>query len=149
MVNFQNGKKTCFLSSSAFILTRPNRSGRAAGEHYHLDLSSATIRNEMSALTEWVPTPAAHFSRTRTHREGYRYFRQPDDNQAELPRRSGKPFRIIPSSQPDVEQWMHWPPQLRASITGRLCHLSPAGGEGPIRHVELIGRQGRQILMSW
>src|SRR5581483_7684680 len=55
-------------------------------EHYHLDLSSATIRNEMSALTEmgYLRQPHTSAGRVPTE-EGYRYFVGQMMNRAELP----------------------------------------------------------------
>ena len=55
-------------------------------EHYHLDLSSATIRNEMSALTEmgYLRQPHTSAGRVPTE-EGYRYFVSQMIDQAELP----------------------------------------------------------------
>ncbi len=48
-------------------------------EHYHLDLSSATIRNEMSVLTEsGLPAPAPHLCWTRSNRRRLSFFCQSD-----------------------------------------------------------------------
>ncbi|HEX6033496.1 MAG TPA: hypothetical protein VFY83_03640, partial [Anaerolineales bacterium] len=55
-------------------------------EHYHINLSSATIRNEMAALTEmgYLRQPHTSAGRVPTE-EGYRYFVSQMMNQAELP----------------------------------------------------------------
>jgi heat-inducible transcriptional repressor len=55
-------------------------------EHYHLRLSSATIRNEMGALTEmgYLRQPHTSAGRVPTE-EGYRFFVSQMMNQAELP----------------------------------------------------------------
>src|ERR1700690_3206865 len=54
-------------------------------EHHRLDLSSATIRNEMSALTElgYLRQPHTSAGRVPTE-EGYRYFVSQMIDQAEL-----------------------------------------------------------------
>jgi heat-inducible transcriptional repressor len=55
-------------------------------EHYRINLSSATIRNEMAALTEmgYLRQPHTSAGRVPTE-EGYRYFVSQMMNQAELP----------------------------------------------------------------
>ena len=119
-------------------------------EHYHLDLSSATIRNEMSALTDigYLRQPHTSAGRVPTE-EGYRYFVSQMINQAELPvavqHTISHQFR---QASPDIEQWMH----LAASV---LAHQSqgasvisaPRAEKARFQHVELIATQGRQILM--
>jgi heat-inducible transcriptional repressor len=119
-------------------------------EHYHLDLSSATIRNEMSALTDmgYLRQPHTSAGRVPTE-EGYRYFVSQMINQVELPvavqHTISHQFR---QASPDVEQWMH----LAASV---LAHQSqgasvisaPRAEKARFQHVELIATQGRQILM--
>src|SRR5829696_852710 len=55
-------------------------------EHYHINISSATIRNEMAALTEMGYLRQPHTSAGRVpSEEGYRYFVSQMMNQAELP----------------------------------------------------------------
>src|SRR5512143_2713741 len=55
-------------------------------ERYHLDLSSATIRNEMAALTDmgYLRQPHTSAGRVPTE-EGYRCFVSALMNQSELP----------------------------------------------------------------
>ena len=119
-------------------------------EHYHLDLSSATIRNEMWALTElgYLRQPHTSAGRVPTE-EGYRFFVGQMMNQAELPKSVehtiSHQFRQAHS---DVDQWMH----LAASV---LAHQSqgvsvvtaPRAESARFQHVELISTQGRQVLM--
>jgi len=119
-------------------------------EHYKLDLSTATIRNEMSALTEQGYLRQLHTSAGRVPtEEGYRYFVTHIVYQADLP----EPARHTISHQfhqarQDVEQWM----PLAASI---LAHQSKAASlvtaphaeRSRYKHLELISTQGRQVLM--
>ena len=119
-------------------------------EHYKVNLSSATIRNEMVALTElgYLRQPHTSAGRVPTE-EGYRYFVTHVVYQADLP----EPARDTISHQfyqarQDVEQWM----PLAASI---LAHHSraasivtaPHSERAHYKHVELISTQGRQVLM--
>jgi heat-inducible transcriptional repressor len=119
-------------------------------EHYKVNLSSATVRNEMAALTEmgYLRQPHTSAGRVPTE-EGYRYFVTHVVYQADLP----EPARDTISHQfyqarQDVEQWM----PLAASI---LAHHSraasivtaPHSERSHYKHVELISTQGRQVLM--
>lgn len=119
-------------------------------ERYHLDLSSATIRHEMAALTEmgYLRQPHTSAGRVPTE-EGYRLFVSEMMNQAELPRSVQNMIsHQFHQARPGVDQWMH----LAASV---LAHQSqgvsmvtaPRPEKVRFQHVELISTQGRQILM--
>ena len=119
-------------------------------EHYHINLSSATIRNEMGELTEmgYLRQPHTSAGRVPTE-EGYRYFVGQMMNQAELPASVQATIsHQFHQSRPDVDQWM----TLAASI---LAHQSqgvsvvtaPHADMAKYKHVELISTQGRQVLM--
>ncbi len=119
-------------------------------EHYKVALSSATIRNEMVALTEmgYLRQPHTSAGRVPTE-EGYRYFVTHVVYQADLP----EPARDTISHQfyqarQDVEQWM----PLAASILARHSRAAsivtaPHSERYRYKHVELISTQGRQVLM--
>ncbi|HET6821313.1 MAG TPA: heat-inducible transcriptional repressor HrcA, partial [Anaerolineales bacterium] len=119
-------------------------------EHYHINLSSATIRNEMAELTEMGYLRQPHTSAGRVPpEEGYRYFVSQMMNQAELPEAVQATIaHQFHQSRPDVDQWM----TLAASI---LAHQSqgvsvvtaPHTDKAKYKHVELISTQGRQVLM--
>jgi heat-inducible transcriptional repressor len=119
-------------------------------KHYRINFSSATIRNEMAALTEMGYLRQRHTSAGRVPtEEGYRYFVSQMMNQAELPESVQATIsHQFHQSQPDVDQWM----TLAASI---LAHQSqgvsvvtaPHTDKAKYKHVELISTQGRQVLM--
>lgn len=119
-------------------------------EHYRLNLSTATIRNEMAALTEmgYLRQPHTSAGRVPTE-EGYRYFVSQMMNQAVLPASVQATIsHQFYQSPADVEQWM----TLAASI---LAHQSqgvsvvtaPHIDKAKYKHIELISTQGRQVLM--
>ncbi|MEW6086309.1 MAG: heat-inducible transcriptional repressor HrcA [Chloroflexota bacterium] len=119
-------------------------------EHYHLDYSPATIRNEMSALTEmgYLRQPHTSAGRVPTE-EGYRYFVSQMMPNAELPEAVQHTIsHQFHQSRADMDQWM----TLAASI---LAHQSqgvsvitaPHADQSRFKHVELISTQGRQVLM--
>ncbi len=128
---------------------QPVSSKRLVG-HYHLDLSSATIRNEMVALTEMGHLRQPHTSAGRVPtEEGYRYFVSQMMHNAELPESVQHMIsHQFYQARPDMEQWM----TLAASI---LAHQSqgvsvvtaPHAQQSRYKHVELISTQGRQVLM--
>lgn len=119
-------------------------------DHYHIKLSSATIRNEMSALTEMGYLRQPHTSAGRVPTElGYRYFVSQMMDQAVLPETVQRTIsHQFHQSGSDVSQWM----TLAASI---LAHQSqgvsvitaPHIEQIKFKHVELISTQGRQVLM--
>ena len=119
-------------------------------EHYHLDLSSATIRNEMSALTElgYLRQPHTSAGRVPTE-EGYRFFVGQLMNQAELPKAVqhtiSHQFR---QARSDVDQWMHLAASVLAHQSqGASVVTAPHAESARFQHVELISTQGRQVLM--
>ncbi|HNQ95005.1 MAG TPA: heat-inducible transcriptional repressor HrcA [Anaerolineales bacterium] len=119
-------------------------------EKFHLDLSPATIRNEMAALTEmgYLRQPHTSAGRVPTE-EGYRYFVSQMMPNAELPAAVQHTIsHQFHQSRADMDQWM----TLAASI---LAHQSqgvsvitaPHAEQSRFKHVELISTQGRQVLM--
>lgn len=119
-------------------------------DRYHLKLSPATIRNEMSALTDmgYLRQPHTSAGRVPTE-EGYRYFVSQMMDQAVLPESVQRTIsHQFHQSGSDVNQWM----TLAASI---LAHQSqgvsvitaPHTEQIRFKHVELISTQGRQVLM--
>jgi heat-inducible transcriptional repressor len=119
-------------------------------ERFHLDLSPATVRNEMSALTEMGYLRQPHTSAGRVPaEEGYRVFVGQMMQKAELPASVQNTIsHQFFQARPDVEQWM----TLAASI---LAHQSqgvslvtaPHAEVIRFKHIELISTQGRQVLM--
>jgi len=119
-------------------------------EHYHLELSPATIRNEMAVLTEMGYLRQPHTSAGRVpSEEGYRYFVSQMMPNAELPQAVQHTIaHQFHQSRADMDQWMI----LAASI---LAHQSqgvsmitaPHTEQARYKHVELISTQGRQVLM--
>ena len=104
-------------------------------DRYQLDLSSATIRNEMATLTDmgYLRQPHTSAGRVPTE-EGYRYFVSAMMNQAALPEavenNISLQFREV---RPDVEQWMHLAASVLAQpVAGRLDGHHTAGGQTPL-----------------
>jgi heat-inducible transcriptional repressor len=119
-------------------------------DRYQLDLSSATIRNEMATLTDlgYLRQPHTSAGRVPTE-EGYRYFVSAMMNQAALPAAVENTISLqFREVRPDVEQWMHLAASVLANQSqGASMVTTPRADKPLFKHVELISTQGRQILM--
>lgn len=117
---------------------------------YRLNFSSATVRNELVALTEMGYLRQPHTAAGRIPTEdGYRFFVRQLMGHAELPETTQRTIsHQFYQAGTDVEGWM----RLAASI---LAHQSQAASLvtapraiRPIfKHLELINIHGRQVLM--
>jgi heat-inducible transcriptional repressor len=119
-------------------------------DHYGLNVSSATVRNELMALTElgYLRQPHTSAGRVPTE-EGYRYFVRQLMGHTELPDPTKRTItHQFYQAGADVDRWM----RLAASV---LAHQSQAAAlvtaphpDRPIfKHLELISTHGRQVLM--
>jgi len=138
-----------FLIRDYIATAQPVGSKRLV-ERFRLALSPATVRNEMSALTEmgYLRQPHTSAGRVPTE-EGYRVFVGHMMSKAELPESVQNTIsHQFFQASPDVDQWM----TLAASV---LAHQSqgvslvtaPHAETIRFKHIELISTQGRQVLM--
>jgi len=119
-------------------------------EHYHLNFSTATIRNEMAELTElgYLRQPHTSAGRVPTE-EGYRYFVSEMMNKAELPESVQHTIsHQFHQSRPELEQWMTLAASILATQSqGVSVVVAPHVEQAKYKHIELISTQGRQVLM--
>ena len=119
-------------------------------ENYSLDMSSATVRNELAALTDMGLLRQPHTSAGREPtEEGYRFFVGRLLQETELP----DPVQHTIAHQfyqmrNDVDQWM----RLAASVLARHSRAAslvtaPHPERARLKHLELISTRGRQVLM--
>ncbi len=119
-------------------------------QKYTLEMSSATVRNEMAFLTDYELLRQPHTSAGRVPtEEGYRYF------VGNLVQKSGLPTntrRTIThqfyQSRQDIEQWL----KLAASVLANQSQAAslvtaPHSEKAIFKHLELIATRGRQVLM--
>jgi heat-inducible transcriptional repressor len=133
-----------------YIETAQPVGSKALVKRYHLDLSSATVRNELSTLDEmgYLRQPHTSAGRVPTE-EGYRFFVGQMMHQAELPEAVQHTIsHQFYQARPDIDQWM----TLAASILahqsqGASVVTAPHAEQALFKHVELISTQGRQVLM--
>lgn len=117
---------------------------------YNMDVSSATVRNELAVLDELGFLNQLHTSAGRIPTEaGYRYFVQRLLGEFELPVREQQMIRHqFHQARLDLEQWM----RLAAAVLARTSHgasvvTAPRPRPNRFKHVELISTQGRLVLM--
>jgi heat-inducible transcriptional repressor len=119
-------------------------------EAYKLDFSSATVRNEMAALTDagYLQQPHTSAGRSPTE-EGYRFFVSQLMGHTILPEQTQRTIQHqFYQARHDFDQWM----RLAASILARqsqgaslVTSLHPEHAR--LKHLELIATRGRQVLM--
>lgn len=119
-------------------------------EGYRLDVSSATVRNELAMLDELDFLEQLHTSAGRIPTEaGYRYFVRRLLGEFELPLREQQMIRHqFHQARVDLEQWM----RLAAAVLARTSQgagviTAPRPRPNRFKHVELISTQGRLVLM--
>jgi len=139
----------------SLVIHEYSRSAQPVGsktlvEHYHLDFSPATIRNELSALDEmgYLRQPHTSAGRVPTE-EGYRFFvgrllqdtELPDTTQETI---SHQFFQM----RSDVDQWARLAASILA-IQSRSASLvtAPHPEAARLKHIELVATRGRQVLM--
>ena len=119
-------------------------------DQFNLDLSTATVRNDMSALTDMGYLRQPHTSAGRVPTEsGYRFFVGNLLQHTDLPDAT----RHMISHQfyqmrHDVDQWMRLAVSVLASQSQSASLITAPHAEKPVfKHVELISTRGRQVLM--
>ncbi|MCC6957396.1 MAG: heat-inducible transcription repressor HrcA [Anaerolineales bacterium] len=119
-------------------------------KRYKLDFSSATVRNDMVALTEmgFLRQPHTSAGRVPTE-EGYRYFVRQLMGHTDLPAPTKRTIiHQFYQAGADVDRWMH----LAASVLAHQAQAAslvtaPHPERAIFKHLELIGTHGRQVLM--
>jgi heat-inducible transcriptional repressor len=119
-------------------------------ERYDLELSPATVRNELAALDELGYLTQLHTSAGRIPTEaGYRYFVQRLIGEFELPDDEQQMIRHqFHQARLDLDQWM----RLAAAVLAHTSHgasivTAPRPQQNRFKHVQLIATQGRLVLM--
>ncbi len=117
---------------------------------FGLDVSSATVRNELSALGEMGYMAQLHTSAGRIPTEqGYRYFVQKLLGEFHLPLHEQQMIRHqFHQARLDINQWM----RLAAAILARASHgasivTAPQARANRFKHLELISTHGRLVLL--
>jgi heat-inducible transcriptional repressor len=133
-----------------YIATATPVGSKTIVEQYGLDVSSATIRNEMAYLEEQGYLTHPHTSAGRMPTEkGYRYFVERLMGEAELPLAEQRTIRHqFHQARLDLEQWM----RLAATVLARTAHgtslvAAPTVAQCRFKHLELIAAHGSRFLL--
>jgi heat-inducible transcriptional repressor len=119
-------------------------------DHYGLDVSSATVRNEMAELTEkgYLRQPHTSAGRVPTE-EGFRFFVGELMHRQELPASTKHTIsHQFYQARHETQQWM----RLAASVLANQSRAAslitpPQSQQARFKHLELILTAGRQVLM--
>ncbi len=117
---------------------------------YNLDMSSATVRNELVALTDhgFLRQPHTSAGRVPTE-EGYRYFVSKLTRASDLPDTTRRTIsHQFYQMRNDVEQWVRLAASVLAYQSRAASLVTPPHPEhSRLKHLELIATRGRQILV--
>lgn len=140
-------KKILLLVVREYIDSGQPVGSKSLVKNYPLDVSSATVRNEMRALTEmgYLETKAGRIPTE----DGYRFFVSEVMKKANLPNAVQRTIsHQFSQTHSDTEQWMTLAASVLAHQTQAVSVVTaPRNEQALFKHVELISTQGRQILM--
>ena len=123
---------------------------RTIVEQYDLSMSSATVRNEMAALTDCGLLRQPHTSAGRVPtEEGYRFFVGNLVHKTGLPTNTRRTItHQFYQSRQDVEQWLKLAASVLANQSQAASLVTAPHSEKTIfKHLELVATRGRQVLM--
>jgi len=119
-------------------------------DEFGLDISSATVRNELAALGDLGYLMQLHTSAGRIPTEsGYRYFVQKLLGQFRLPLHERQMIRHqFHQARLDIGQWMRLAAAILARTSlGASFVTAPHSQSNRFKHIQLISTQGRLVLM--
>lgn len=117
---------------------------------YSLNVSSATVRNELASLDALGFLIQPHTSAGRVPTEsGYRYFVQKLLGEYELPPREQQMIQHqFHQARLDLDQWMRLATAVLARTSAGASFITaPRPRYSRFKHVQLISTQGRLVLM--
>lgn len=127
----------------------PVSSGRLV-DNYRLDFSSATVRNEMAALSDqgFLHQPYTSAGRVPT-KQGYRYYVQQLMGPTELPPHIQQMIRHqFYQARHDVDDWLSLSASILAQHTdGASIVTALHTDQARVKHIALLGTRGRQVLL--
>ena len=119
-------------------------------ERYNLDLSPATIRNELAKLEDQGYLMHPHTSAGRVPTDsGYRYFVETLMGDTDLPPEERYTIaHQFHQARFDLEQWMKLAASVLARTSGSAAIITPPrAAEAHLKHMQLISTQGRLVLL--
>ncbi len=127
----------------------PISSGRLVS-NFHLDVSSATVRNEMAVLEQrgFLFQPYTSAGRVPT-KEGYRYYVQQLMGENQLPVHIQEMIRHqFYQARHDVDDWLSLSASVLAQHSQGAAIVTPLHTEkARFKHISLLSTRGRQVLV--
>jgi len=123
---------------------------RVLVDRYNLDMSSATVRNELAALTDYGLLRQPHTSAGRVPtEEGYRYFVSRLTRASDLPDNTRRTIsHQFYQMRNDMDQWVRLAASVLAFQSRAASLVTPPHPErSRLKHLELIATRGRQVLV--
>ncbi|MCP4543303.1 MAG: heat-inducible transcription repressor HrcA [Chloroflexi bacterium] len=125
-------------------------SSRVLVEHYGLQVSTATVRNELARLEElgYLTHPHTSAGRIPTDK-GYNHFVERLLGEVELPMQEQRTIvHQFHQARRDFEQWMPLAASILAGTArGAALVTAPQAAESCYKHLQLISTQGRLVLL--
>ena len=126
-------------------------SSRRLVTNYHLDYSSATIRNDMAVLEQggFLRQPYTSSGRVPT-KAGYRYFVQQLMGSDELPAHIQEMIRHqFYQARNDVDDWISLSASVLAQHSKVASIVTPLHTEkARLKHIALLSTRGRQVMLA-
>jgi heat-inducible transcriptional repressor len=119
-------------------------------DHYTLEVSPATVRNELAVLDQLGYLTQLHTSAGRIPTEmGYRYFVRWLVGESELPLHERQMIsHQFHQARLELDQWMRLAAAILAHTSqGASIVTAPRPSTSRYRHLQLISTQGRLVLM--
>jgi heat-inducible transcriptional repressor len=125
-------------------------SSRVLVEIYGLQVSTATVRNELARLEElgYLTHPHTSAGRIPTHK-GYNHFVERVLGEVELPLQERRTIaHQFHQARRDFEQWMPLAASILAhTARGAALVTAPQATQSCYKHLQLISTQGRAVLL--
>ena len=132
-----------------FIATREPVGSRALVDRHHLDVSPATIRNDMAALEDEGLIEQPHTSAGRIPTDaGYRKFVDQLDSVKALSPAEKRAIESFLTGAVDLDDVLHRAVRALAQLTRNVAVVQyPSLSRSKVRHLELVGLSSSRLML--
>ena len=145
------GRKLAVLQAIVedFIATREPVGSRALVDRHHLDVSPATIRNDMAALEEEGLIEQPHTSAGRIPTDaGYRRFVDQLDSVKALSPAEKRAIESFLTGAVDLDDVLHRAVRALAQLTRNVAVVQyPSLSRSAVRHLELVSLSSSRLML--
>lgn len=132
-----------------YVQTHEPVGSKALADRYSLGVSSATIRNDMSALEEdgYISAPHTSAGRIPTDK-GYRLFVDKLNSIKPMSQPERKAIQTFLDQAVDLDDVMNRTVRLLSQLTKQVALVQyPSLGRSSVRHIELVSSGGTKLLV--